>query len=305
MRIEQLIYITEIEKSGSIAITSKRLHLSPQNISQAIKNLEEELGVKIFDRSRTGLEPTFEGQILIKKAEGILNNIEDFKQEAKKHSAKADESLTISAFYSLCRTIVPQTIAVFKEKFPLVKLEINEALVPYQVQSDVLNGEAHIGLTVLTPSLVEINPILTLSHILDSPLYVYFRKNSELTTKNSISTKDLIKYPIVANVRDSEIDKYKEKLQKYGKPNFLFVSTSSDIKKLMVLQGLAIGFESALSISSDIHVQEGDLIAAPVTDIEEPLSFYSIHLKNKRLSLLAKEFLKELQRQAELFKAKR
>ena len=86
MRIEQFLYITEVSKTGSIAKTSERLYVSSPGISLAISNLEEELGVKIFERSRTGLEPTETGKNLIIIAQEILYHIEKFKQKAKSDS---------------------------------------------------------------------------------------------------------------------------------------------------------------------------------------------------------------------------
>lgn len=302
MRIEQLLYITEISKSGSIAITSDRLHISPQGISQAIKSLEEELGVKIFERSRTGLVPSLEGENLIKSAQKILNKIEAFKEEAHSYSSQIAGNLSIIAAYALCKSIIPQTVAVFKTKFPKINLEIKEREGPSQIQKSILKGDADIGLSILTPSLLEENKLLITTHILDSPLMVYFKNTSELARKKIITSKDVLKYPIIANVSDNESEKYRETLRKYGKPNFLFYSNSSEIKKCIVLQGLGVAFENALSLRLDPHIQRGDLLAAPIKEIEEKVSFYSIQLKNQRLSTAGKEFMKELYIQAEPFK---
>ncbi|MCM2534262.1 LysR family transcriptional regulator [Neobacillus pocheonensis] len=121
------MFITEIAKTGSIVNTSDRLFVSSPAISLAISSLEEELGVKIFERSRNGLEPTEIGKKLIIAAQEILNQIEKFKQEAKSDSSEIEETLSISAVQSLCRSIIPKTSAVLKAKFPKITLQIKEA----------------------------------------------------------------------------------------------------------------------------------------------------------------------------------
>ncbi|WP_113927598.1 LysR family transcriptional regulator [Bacillus sp. P14.5] len=62
MNIEQIKYILEVSKEGSITKAAERLHLSPSALSQSITQLEKELGVTIFSRSRKGTTPTSEGK---------------------------------------------------------------------------------------------------------------------------------------------------------------------------------------------------------------------------------------------------
>ena len=63
MRIEQLIYLIEISKCGSISSAAEQLHISQPGISQAINSLEEEMDTKLFHRSKKiGTQPTEDGK---------------------------------------------------------------------------------------------------------------------------------------------------------------------------------------------------------------------------------------------------
>lgn len=75
MHIEQLEYIVEVTKTGSLSVASKNLHITQSALSQSIKQLEAEIGVKIFRRSSQGTIPTDEGKILIQKAKEVLNSL--------------------------------------------------------------------------------------------------------------------------------------------------------------------------------------------------------------------------------------
>ncbi|MFS0553842.1 LysR family transcriptional regulator [Brevibacillus sp. 179-C9.3 HS] len=302
MRIEQLIYITEIAKTGSIANTSERLFVSSPGISLAISSLEEELGVKIFERSRTGLEPTPTGKKLITRAQEILNHIEEFKNEAKSDSSELEGQLSISTVPGICRSIIPKTLAAINTKFPKVHLQIKETHLS-QVRKDVLNGDADLGIIYSFPSSHEENQLLTATHIIDSTMMVCFRKGYPLADKDVLFMEDLYKHPIVATSNLNDTRKFHAYVfGEFNKINFLVQSQNYETKKHFLLQGLALGFESDLTTRFDPFFQREDIIVKPVIGKEPQFSYYCIKLKNQYFSAVGKEFLKELQAQANQFR---
>ena len=68
MTIQQLQYVLEISRTGSVSKAAKTLYLSQPNLSNAIKNLENELGITIFERTPMGMQLTASGMKLAKKA---------------------------------------------------------------------------------------------------------------------------------------------------------------------------------------------------------------------------------------------
>ena len=80
MNIEQLQYIIEVSELGTIAKAADKLHVSHSAISQAIANLESELGIIIFNRSRSGSKCTPEGKTVVKLSLEIINKINDLKK---------------------------------------------------------------------------------------------------------------------------------------------------------------------------------------------------------------------------------
>ncbi|UPM55237.1 LysR family transcriptional regulator [Gottfriedia acidiceleris] len=304
MRIEQFLYITEIAKTGSIATTAQRLYVSSPSISLAISSLEEELGVKIFERSRTGLEPTETGKKLIIKAQKILNNIEELRQESQVNASQITGSLTISADPAISRSLIPKTFAEVKAKFPGINPEIKDAS-SSQVRKDVLNGDADIGLICYPSGLREENQLLITTHIIDNPWLLCFRKDSELASKDNLTIEDIQQYPLAANLSDFDRRKFHSMVFRENSNlnfNVLVQSQQTETKKHFISQGLAIGFESSLSIKSDPFYQSEDIIVKPVLGINNNFSYYCIRLKSKFFSAAAKEFLKELKLQAENFK---
>lgn len=76
MKLEQISYILEIAKQGSIGKAAKKLYMSQPNLSMSIRMLEEELGFKIFERSNSGVELTSKGMELLQYGEEIERNMD-------------------------------------------------------------------------------------------------------------------------------------------------------------------------------------------------------------------------------------
>lgn len=73
MNFEQLNIITTLSEEKSFSKTANKLNITTSAVSQGVSLLEEELGIKLFDRSRSGTYPTTKGQYIINKANFILD----------------------------------------------------------------------------------------------------------------------------------------------------------------------------------------------------------------------------------------
>ncbi|WP_141550897.1 LysR family transcriptional regulator [Bacillus sp. AFS041924] len=81
MNFEQLEYVVSIANEKSISKAAKKLHISPSGVSQAITHLERELEINIFNRSRGGITLTYEGELVLNRANEILTNLKELKEQ--------------------------------------------------------------------------------------------------------------------------------------------------------------------------------------------------------------------------------
>ena len=79
--LTDLHYVVEIDKSGSISKAAKELYVAQPNLSKAIKHLEREFGISIFERSSKGVKATREGQKFLEYAKRIIYEIEEMKRD--------------------------------------------------------------------------------------------------------------------------------------------------------------------------------------------------------------------------------
>ena len=90
MELKQLEYFTIVCEKGSFSQAAECLYTSQPNVSKALKNLEEEYGVRIFERSSTGMIPTEQGKRFIAQAQRVLQQVDELKQEAHQQRSCAE-----------------------------------------------------------------------------------------------------------------------------------------------------------------------------------------------------------------------
>ena len=90
MNITELRYLVAIMKWGSVSAAAKQLYAAQPNVSKALKNLEEEYGMRIFERSSTGMIPTEQGKRFIRQAQRVLQQVDELEQEAHQQRSCAE-----------------------------------------------------------------------------------------------------------------------------------------------------------------------------------------------------------------------
>ena len=91
MNITELRYLVAIRKWGSVSAAAKQLYAAQPNVSKALKNLEEEYGIRIFERSSTGMIPTEQGRHFIRQAERVLDEVDRLGLDARSRQSSCAE----------------------------------------------------------------------------------------------------------------------------------------------------------------------------------------------------------------------
>lgn len=146
MRIEQLHYIIEIAKQKSISKAAKNLYISQPSLSKAVSQLEAELDTPIFVRLQQGVIPTTKGEIIIAKAQTVLDEIAGIKATASEDiSISSAPVFTVGLPLLLCDEIFTQINCLFAKQFPSL------TVIPYQYTTmdtirDLRNNSLDLGI---------------------------------------------------------------------------------------------------------------------------------------------------------------
>ncbi|PWA11956.1 hypothetical protein DCC39_08460 [Pueribacillus theae] len=295
MQMNQLEYILEVRKAGSISNAAQNLHVSPATISQSISNLEKKYGIKIFNRSRHGTEPTELGKKILEEAYKIKDQLVALEREIELQTTLESKELKIVSHPSPLQSFLPSALANFKKTHPNIDIVLKEHL---DITEPINLEEFDIGLVAASPQtwLKLINLYKNDLHfetILQGKLYVCTSKNSSLAFKDSLSPDDLYHHPHAIYTIIKAV--YTDIINEYGSLKILLESNNSEIIMKMVCNGLAITILSDLVIKNEPAILSGDTVAIPLVDYERAnLTYGFIRSKKRYYSTGARDFLKLL-----------
>ena len=124
MTLDQLKSLQAIVEGGSLRAASQSLNRTPPTISVAIKNLEDELGLQIFDRDQYRNTLTHQGKKLYEKAKLVLAQAQSFKHLATQLAAGEETEVGIAFTSAIAVAPIIRTIRQCKEEYPGTRLEV-------------------------------------------------------------------------------------------------------------------------------------------------------------------------------------
>jgi LysR family hydrogen peroxide-inducible transcriptional activator len=168
MNIQQLEYILSIDRYRHFARAAEACHVTQPTLSMMIQKLEEELNLKIFDRSRQPVCPTKAGKELLIQARQILLEVKRFEEIASEANNFMGGELKIGVIPTIAPYLLPLFIQSFVEKYPDVKLKISE-LITDQILEQLEKGELDVGILVSPDN----NKTLKEIHLFNEAFVVY------------------------------------------------------------------------------------------------------------------------------------
>lgn len=148
MEIRQLTYFTEVAKEKSFTVASKTLHISQPALSKMIKNLEDELGVLLFDRSEKFLHLTDAGEELYIQAQKLLSDFESLTESIRDTEHLKKGHIRIGIPPVIGTSYFPSLIAGFRNLYPGVTLTILEEGAK-TISERVEDGSIDAGVVIL------------------------------------------------------------------------------------------------------------------------------------------------------------
>lgn len=186
MTIIQLEYLLAVANCGSFSKASELCFVTQPSLSMQIKNLEEELGVVLLDRSKKPVVPTQVGMLVIERAREALlayNNVKECVSELK---GSISGKLRLGVIPTIAPYLLPRFVHTFGEKYPAVELEIREMITPDIIKAmdcDELDAAILAGGTC--PDRI------TEQELFDDRFYVYVSPENPLSARANLRIEDI------------------------------------------------------------------------------------------------------------------
>lgn len=206
MNIQQLRYVVAIAHSGTFREAAEKMFVSQPSLSISVRDLEEELGFKIFNRTSSGTVLTKEGMQFYEKAQEVVKTFDVFEN----HYANPEEEKAEFSIASQHYDFLPPLMTRFSELYPDYKnFRIFESTT-VQILDEVAQGHSEIGIIYLnnqnTKGIQQKMRKLGLEalELLPFQTHIYLRENHPLTQKKELVMEDLAGLATVRFTQEKE-----------------------------------------------------------------------------------------------------
>lgn len=294
MTLQQIKYILTTAKYGSINEAAKQLFISQPSLSNAIKKIELEYDITIFERTNKGIKLSLEGVEFLSYAKQIYEQIELLENHYKQKSLMPQHFSVSTQHYAFAVNAFVNLIKKYDNNEYEFTLRETRT---YEIFDDVKNLRSEVGIIYLN----EFNEKVIRKLIKDGQLefhslftasaHVFISSKHPLANKEKISLYDLENYPYLS-FEQGEYNSFhfsEEILSTLSRKKNIKVSDRATLFNLLIgLNGYTI---STGILSSDLN--GNDIIAVPLQIDDQIQVGYIIH-KNITLSKLAKEYIEQL-----------
>lgn len=186
MNLQQLEYIIAVDQYRHFAKAAEKSFVTQPTLSMMIKKLEEELDMVIFDRGKHPVQPTREGEEVIRRARVMVAEANSLKEFSKELKGEITGELRLGIIPTLAPYLLPLFLGAFSRKFPALSLFVHE-MVTDEIIAKTKAGELDMGL-LATP--------LREPQIAEYPLFyeeffAYASLNEKLPKKKYLLPKEI------------------------------------------------------------------------------------------------------------------
>ncbi len=279
MNVRQLRSFLQIAELGSVTRAATFLHIAQPALSRQIRQLEEELGVTLFQRSDRGVTLTDAGILLRDRAVALLQHFERVRQEVRDEFNEPSGQLTVAMPPSMFDLVTVPTVLAYKERYPGVLLRIIEGI------SGVLNAWSLVELGKADLAIVtNVEPLATLetTAFLSEALCLIGPKSATLDISRKITLEEVARHELVLTGRPNSLRLVLETAMAKRKlrMNVAMEATTPQLLLTAVEQGL--GYAVLPSCSAYRWNNEGRVTFAPIADLE--VSWTIVQARDQPLS---------------------
>lgn len=266
---------------------AERLNISQPTVSGHIKNLEQYIGTRLFDRLPRQVVPTRAGQLLYQRGCAIIKEKMAALQDLQRFLHRIEGSLIISSSAMLGEYILPRLIASFRAQYPGVRFELKIAN-PMTICAEVLKGDVELGFAC---SQTETQG-LEFRRFASTDLSLVVPHNKEWRHINSITMDRLAEIPFLARETGAGMRLAVE--QKLGRMmddfNVVGIFESNFAVKEALRAGMGVSVLSLLAVQSEIA--RGELKTVEIEGADaRPIDLFIVVNRNLTLSPAAEAFL--------------
>lgn len=279
MHIKQLRHFVAAVQTGNLRKASENIHLTAPALSISLKNLEEELGVKLLIKNRHGVEMTYAGQKFLSGAHSLLKQIDDLQASLMEAQDSPAGNVRLGIPFGACNALASPLFKTILNNYPGINLKIDEsntANLERLYDDDLLDLMINYD---VDDHLDRRSELLYIEH-----MYLVGEYDEKLEGVDEIESSSLEKHPIVSSPGTHSMRRMMEKhaLDNGINFNYLIDFQSAYASLRIVEDGLAYTIAPWCLISD--HVKTNLVTARKIINPSMERTAYLISSRNKSQS---------------------
>jgi DNA-binding transcriptional LysR family regulator len=298
MEMTQLEFFLKVTEEGSFSRAADSVGRTQPAVSIAIRRLEEEIGVPLFDRSQKTPTLTEAGELLHDYAQRILALRDQARETLSELRLLERGRVRVGANESTSLYLLPQIILAYKASHPNVKVEIYRH-VSERLPREVLERNVDFAVLALKPADRDLESF----PVLKDELALILNPEHPLAGRESVTVEELGRESFLAhNVRTASRNKVIEVFAAHHTPLdiTLELATVETIKRV-VQRKIGLAFVPRMCVSEEL--ERGTLATVPVEGLNYHRMLWVTHRRHMTFSHAAAAFLKVLRQHAKLPRA--
>ncbi|MBW0168977.1 MAG: LysR family transcriptional regulator [Hydrogenophaga sp.] len=256
-----LRYADQVARSGSIQKAARELHVAASAINRQILQLEDELGVPLFERLPRGMRPTASGEAVITMLRRWGQDERRLVAEVRRIQGVRQGHVSLVAMDSHSTSVLPRLVAQLSAQHPLISLSIDLAT-PDDAEVALMGGKADLG------AIFNLAPRRDLMVLWKSelPLGCVVAPGHPLAQSASVSFQEATVHPVALQSRALTIRRYLEAQYSwlFQAPRRFVESNSLQLVKQLAMAGQHVVFTSELDAAAELI--DGRLVFVPIRD---------------------------------------
>ncbi len=285
LTLQQLKLFESVSRLGSYTRAAEELHLTQPAVSIQIKRLENQAGLPLFEKLGKKIFPTSAGKAMYDASLDILKRVEDLSNTIEDLQGVVKGSLQVSVV-TTAKYFLPNLLGVFLQQYPEVvpKLKFTNRA---RVIDRVLNNDDDFVIMGQPPEHQDFEAYPFLNNILG----IIAPAGHPLANKKNISLSEIVAQRFLIRETGSGTRiVFEQLLEKNGIQVEPYMELgSSEALKQAVMVGLGIAIVSLHSVQLELKVNK--LTVLDVEGLPLKRRWYAVHLKGRKLSLVARTFL--------------
>ena len=150
MELRHLRYFVAVAEAENVSLAALKLHVSQPGLSRQIRDLEDEIGFQLFERSAKSLKLTAAGKVFLTESKAVLQRADDAVKKARAVARDGSGEIHVGYAPSLTVQILPPMLRAFQGEFPQVRVTLHD-LSSEEMLAQLGGKKLHVALTARPP----------------------------------------------------------------------------------------------------------------------------------------------------------